>query len=103
MLVCFLVTIMAEKRRAGIGPKSVIEKKMKTAHLPINSHIINNILPALSNQDFDTYMIKTGPELWKEATDKVPLEDAKKLMLLITRRRPILNMQLEVYFTLCGM
>ena len=94
---------MAEKRKAGIGPKSVIEKRTKMTHLPINSHTINNILPALSNEDFDTYMTQTGPELWKEATDNVSLEDAKKLLLLITRRRPSLDIQIAVYFTLCGL
>lgn len=68
--------------------------------LPLDSNTINNILPKLTSEQFDTFMIKKGPEAWKNASLNVCIEDWKKLLLMIIARPTSLTKHFAVCLSL---
>jgi hypothetical protein len=69
--------------RINIEVVEQVTKKVKISSIPLNSDTVAHVLPKLTSQDFESYMISKGPEEWKRATDQMSSLEVKKLMLMV--------------------
>lgn len=69
---------------------------------PITDNLIKCILPTLSNQDFEKFMLELGPQQWKLATETCSSDSAKALVVLITKQSS-LNQAFSVFLSLWEM
>lgn len=94
------------KRKRCNKPHVVVATATTTAakttpqDLPLDSTTINHILPNLTNEQFDKFMIEKGPQAWKDASKNISLEDSKKMLMLIVARPTTLTRQFAVYLSL---
>lgn len=70
----------------------------KKTEFPINSHVVNNVLPQMSNADLVNYFTNAGPEGWKNGVDQMDSADVKKMILLLINRTSLVE-QLSVFLT----
>lgn len=91
---------MAIKRKKNsLTLQTVVLKKMKICNVPLDSKHLNTVLSQLSGPEFDRYMVACGPRTWKESSDAMSVDDAKKLVLMILCR-PELLIPFAAYLTL---
>jgi hypothetical protein len=92
---------MAIKRKntKSVTLHQIVLKKMKLDSIPLNAESLDNKVSKMTGPEFELFMVNLGPRAWKEATDNMSLNHAKKLVLMIMCRGDLL-IPFNAYVTL---
>lgn len=96
---CVSKMASAKRKKTSLTVSNVVLKKIKLSSVVLNPKTFETVLCKLVGEDFDYFMLDCGPEKWKELTNSMTCEEAKKLMLILLCRGELL-VPFAAYITL---